>query len=29
MNPYANKKSRVIESYPNLQALVEDGWEVD
>lgn len=29
MNPFANKKTRVIMSYPNLQALVEDGWEVD
>lgn len=29
MSPYANKKNRVIMSYPNLQALVEDGWEVD
>lgn len=29
MSPYANKKNRLIASYPNLQALVEDGWELD
>ena len=29
MKSYANKKNRVIASYPNLQALVEDGWELD
>ena len=29
MSPYANKQNRVIASYPSLEALVEDGWEMD